>query len=499
MMINASVACLRYRSALVRAAILLTIVSGAWDWSSPASAQIGSVVITVSAPASGSTVKGLITVEASVQIAGMLIVQGVQFTLDGANLGAEDTSAPYSIPWNTKTTGNGFHTLRAIGRGPLGTQWMSAPVTVTVFNDRTPPAVSITAPVQDATVSGTATVSADASDNIGVVGVQFRLDNANLGAEDTTAPFSVLWNTAAVSDGPHMLSAIARDGAGNAATSTSVRVTVANAGPVTFAPGDVFVSLEPGPVQWWLADGTPRAVLTSTVTGLGEGLAFDRSGNLYVARWRSDAMGVTGNTVEKFNSLGQSMGAVGTGYNCDPHTIAFTNADIAYVGQAGCQKSILKFVPGQTNPIEMFPAEEGQGIFWMDLAPDECTMFYTSVGPNVKRFDVCNNVQLTNFNIAALPGAFTHDLRVLPDGGVLVANGEVITRLNAVGLVVRTYQGPPESTLWAGLDLVGDGTFWAANYFSSTIYRFDLATGTIVDSFNTGTPPNTTVAVRVVR
>jgi hypothetical protein len=499
MNMDARVACFRCRAALVRAAILLMIVGGAWDWSSPASAQIGSVVITVSAPAGGSTVKGLITVEASIQIAGMLIVQGVQFTLDGANLGAEDTTAPYSVPWNTNTTGNGAHTLRAIGRGPLGTQWMSDPVTVTVFNDNAAPAVSITTPAQDATVSGPATVSADASDNIGVVGVQFRLDNANLGAEDTTAPYSVVWNTTGVSDGPHLLSAIARDGAGNTTRSTSVRVTVANAGPVTFAPGDVFVSLEPGPVQWWLADGTPRATLTSTVTGLGEGLAFDRSGNLYVARWRSDAMGVTGNTVEKFNSLGQSMGAVGTGYNCDPHTIAFTSADIAYVGQAGCRKTLLKFLPGQAEPIELFPAEEAQGIFWMDLAPDGCTMYYTSVGPNVKRFDVCNNVQMTDFNITALPGAFTHDLRLLPDGGILVANGEVITRLNAAGLVVRTYQGPPESTLWAGLDLVGDGTFWAANYFSSTIYRIDLASGSIVDSFNTGTPPNTAVAVRVVR
>ena len=53
--------------------------------------------------------------------------------------------------------------------------------------------------------------------------------------------------------------------------------------------------------------------------------------------------------------------------------------------------------------------------------------------------------------------------------------------------------------MWAGLDLVGDGTFWAANYFSSKVYRFDLATGQLIDSFNTGTPPNTTVGVRVLR
>src|SRR5258708_18493752 len=54
--------------------------------------------------------------------------------------------------------------------------------------DTTPPTVSITSPSSGATVSGTITVTANASDNVGVAGVQFKLDGANLGAEDTTAP-----------------------------------------------------------------------------------------------------------------------------------------------------------------------------------------------------------------------------------------------------------------------------------------------------------------------
>ena len=265
---------------------------------------------------------------------------------------------------------------------------------------------------------------------------------------------------------------------------------------VSFERGDIFVSLETGVVQWWLPDGTPRGVLGTTVFGWGEGMAFDPSGNLYVAHWRADTAGVTGNTVEKFNNLGQSMGAVGNGYDCDPHTIAFDRAGVAYVGQAGCRKSVLKSVPGQPIPSELFPAVENQGIFWMDLANDGCTLFYTSIGPNVKRFDVCGGAQLPDFNTVALPGTFTHDLRVLPDGGVLVSNDTVIVRLDAGGAVAQTYSGiPGESTLWSGLDIVGDGTFWVANYYTSTVYRIDLATSAIVDSFNTGTPPNTAVDV----
>ena len=50
----------------------------------------------------------------------------------------------------------------------------------------------MTAPAGGATVRGTTTVTATATDdNVGVVGVQFKLDGANLGAEDTTAPYAL--------------------------------------------------------------------------------------------------------------------------------------------------------------------------------------------------------------------------------------------------------------------------------------------------------------------
>jgi len=61
------------------------------------------------------------------------------------------------------------------------------------------------------------TVSANASDTVGVVGVQFKLDGANLGAEATSAPYSVTWNTTTMANGSHTLSAVARDAAGNQA------------------------------------------------------------------------------------------------------------------------------------------------------------------------------------------------------------------------------------------------------------------------------------------
>src|SRR6267142_1416684 len=85
--------------------------------------------------------------------------------------------------------------------------------------DTTPPTVSITSPTGGSTVSATITVSGTASDNVGVVGVQFKLDGANLGAEDTTSPYSVSWNTTTATNGTQTLTAVARDAAGNTTTS----------------------------------------------------------------------------------------------------------------------------------------------------------------------------------------------------------------------------------------------------------------------------------------
>jgi len=94
--------------------------------------------------------------------------------------------------------------------------------------DTTSPTASLTAPVVGASVSGTTTVAATASDNVGVLGVQFRLDGANLGSEDTTAPYALSWSTTGASNGTHSLVAIARDAAGNTGASVPVGITVTN-------------------------------------------------------------------------------------------------------------------------------------------------------------------------------------------------------------------------------------------------------------------------------
>ena len=188
--------------------------------------------MSLTAPANGATVLGTVTVSANAT--DNVGVVGVQFKRDGVNLGAEDTVAPYAVAWNTNTVANGSHTLTAVARDAAGNTKTSTVVTVTVNNppDTTPPTVAITAPATGATLANALlTVAATATDNVGVVGVQFKLDGVNLGAEDTAAPYAVGWNTLLTTNGTHAFTAVARDAAGNLKTATAVSITVANTVP----------------------------------------------------------------------------------------------------------------------------------------------------------------------------------------------------------------------------------------------------------------------------
>jgi len=125
-------------------------------------------------------------------------------------------------------SGVGIDRIEALTDGsciPTGTGDNCAPPP-----DTTAPTVSISAPASGATVSGTTTITANASDNVAVASVQFKLDGNNLGSADTASPYTMNWSTTGVSNGTHVLTAVATDTSGNATTSSSVSVTVNNGG-----------------------------------------------------------------------------------------------------------------------------------------------------------------------------------------------------------------------------------------------------------------------------
>jgi hypothetical protein len=80
--------------------------------------------------------------------------------------------------------------------------------------DTTAPTVSITSPANNTRVSGWTTVSATATDNVGVVSVVFAVDGKTIGS-DTSAPYSIRWRARGLTYGSHTLTATAKDAAGN--------------------------------------------------------------------------------------------------------------------------------------------------------------------------------------------------------------------------------------------------------------------------------------------
>ena len=148
----------------------------------------------------------------------------------------------YTVYLNDKplatTTGTAFsHTGLASGKSyhyrvsafdavPNHSAW-SAAVKATA-PDTLAPAVGISSPAPGATVSGTISIAAGASDNVGVVGVQFQYNGVNLGSEVASAPYAVTAYTTGVPNGTYTLTAVARDAAGNRTVSAPVTVTVRN-------------------------------------------------------------------------------------------------------------------------------------------------------------------------------------------------------------------------------------------------------------------------------
>ncbi len=201
----------------------------------------------------GTSLNGTVTVSATAT--DNIGVVGVQFRLNGNNLGAEDTTTPFSQSWNTTGVAPGQYTFTAIARDAAGNTTSSAPVTGTVPPppDLTPPTVALVSPQNATSLNGTITVAATATDNVGVVGVQFRLNGNNLGAEDTTTPFSLTWNTIGAAPGKYTFTAVARDAAGNTTNSAPVTGSVPNPAALPLTISNLTVAS--GPRMWCPAAG----------------------------------------------------------------------------------------------------------------------------------------------------------------------------------------------------------------------------------------------------
>ena len=250
---------------------------------------------------------------------------------------------------------------------------------------------------------------------------------------------------------------------------------------VAFNFGDVFAAAGSGTVQHYSAAGTLLETLNTGLGGYTTGMAFDAAQNLYVTNFSADS-------ISRFNNTGALLlpnpfvTNDSSGHN---ESIVFSNSGAFYVGQPDGTQDIIKRAADGSFLARYDVAISGRGTDWLDLAADQTTMYYTGEGRIIKRYDVGLDAQLGDF--ATLPGsgnAFA--LRLLSGGGLLVADGGDIKRLDSSGNVIQTYDIAGENT-WFALNLNPDGTsFWSGNYGTGNLFEFDIATGTNTQTIGTG-------------
>ena len=154
-------------------------------------------------------------------------VSKVEVWIDDKLLGT-DSSAPFSLSWNTTAVTNGSHIIKAIAFDSAGNQG-TAQVTVNVKNvivvDTVSPSVTITSPRNGATIRSNTQFKIVASDDIAVKQIACYFDNTLVGSSTGLSAMSCNVNTRKYAVGPHTFKTIATDAAKNSGT-TSITVNV---------------------------------------------------------------------------------------------------------------------------------------------------------------------------------------------------------------------------------------------------------------------------------
>ena len=259
--------------------------------------------LAISQPTNGSTVSGgTVNVAYSVNGTGVGIDHAA-FQLDGApavnDVTLDGVYQFTNVPY-------GPHTLTGYLALADNTKIVGSDAPAFSFNNSDPadpsaPQISINSPTDGTVLSASTTLQATGIDNIGVVGVQFYLDNNPLGTEVTgngvTTLFQSSWNTVGTANGSHVLTARARDLAGNQTVSASVTVTVANgANPATLG-------------SWSAVMNWPLVAVHMTLMPTGEFLIWDA--------WENQAQAKVWNpTTQAFVSVPSLYGLF-----CSVHTL----------------------------------------------------------------------------------------------------------------------------------------------------------------------------------
>ena len=222
----------------------------------------------------------------------------------------------------------------------------------------------------------------------------------------------------------------------------SRRLSTSSSAGLPYAPGDVFEGDWNGNplVRHYSATGQLLEYLNPTYSNSQSnptGMCNDAQGDLYVTMFGDSA-------VVKFDNAGHQLQRWTQGdVNADPESCVVDNQGHVWVGFAtdapnNGQVSGLVEYDQNGNPLATYhPQADSRGIDWIALSSDNCTLFYTSEGQLVRRFNICTGQPMSTF--ANLGQFACYEVAIRPNGELMVACQTAVFRLSPVGTVLQTY------------------------------------------------------------
>ena len=260
----------------------------------------------------------------------------------------------------------------------------------------------------------------------------------------------------------------------------------------TLSTGDVLVGTVGGRIAHYDPHGKLLNVLdTSTVSAtaapnLEAGMCFDPAQDVYTTNFNASSM-------TELNSQGSIVhNPWVSGFNTHPESCVEDASGNTFVGSVA-PGDLRKISPGESLLATYTPTVEKDGIDWVDLASDQCTIYYTSAGSNIFRYNTCTSTQLSDFadNVSANCAA----LRIRAGGDVLLAcpdpiggSGAGVYHLDATGKVIQVYSAASFNQVEPfALDLDPDGmSFWVGDETTGTLDKIDVETGRVLVQVQTG-------------
>jgi hypothetical protein len=255
----------------------------------------------------------------------------------------------------------------------------------------------------------------------------------------------------------------------------------AAANHIAFVKGDLAVSIGDGKINHYSSTGTLKETLntnTGTLSPPGNetGMCFDPAGRLYTTNFDDASM-------SRFNNLGGLINAqFGPLQDFPPNSCVVDQAgQYVYAGLNEGDNELLKLDTNGTLVDTLFLEVDAFGIGYIDLSKDGCSLYYTSEGTYVLRYDICTKTQLADF-ANSLPGP-CYAVRIRTNGEALVACDSEIVRLNSSGQIIQHYTPGNEADFYALALDPDNASFWVAGYSSGHVYKVNIASGSTSTNF----------------